>query len=330
MTQLKWGVLGAAGIARKMFLPAIATCGNATVAAIASRSAEKAEAMAEAFDITTIYGDYDALLTDPNIDAVYVPLPNHRHVDMTISALEAGKHVLCEKPIAMAADEVLQIQTAARETGKSAVEGFMVAYHPQWDQVRAWIADGKIGRIQRIEGYFTYYLDDPSNIRNREDGGALRDVGVYPIFTTRLVTGQEPRRVLGRMSFDKTAEADLSTSAWMEFDGFDAAFHVNTRADRSENLTIFGTHGRIEVPNAYNPPNSGVHKIFRFAGNALAETAMFQDVFQFAEQLAHLSDVFAGKGAARVSLENSWANQRVVDAIRLSAAKTDWVSLSAN
>lgn len=320
----RWGIMGAAGIARKMFLPAVATIDNASVVAIASRSSEKAQALADQFHVQTIYDSYDKLLAAPDIDAIYVPLPNDQHVRATIDALRAGKHVLCEKPISLNTDEIHLIKVEAEKARRHAVEGFMVAYHPQWQKVRDWIEEGKIGAIQRIEGVFSYFLDDKSNIRNRSDGGALRDVGVYPIFVTRLISGQEPHRVMGHMRTDVAAGADTHTMAWMEFDGFEAAFYVSARADRSESLVIYGTHGRIEVPHAYNPPNTGVQQIHLFKGNALDTIETFHDIFQFAHQVEHLSAVFQGRGDPRVTLENSTANQRVLDAVRRAAQSQRW------
>ncbi|NRB05784.1 MAG: Gfo/Idh/MocA family oxidoreductase [Rhodobacteraceae bacterium] len=324
---IRWGVIGAAGIAHKMFLPAAAAASNASVRALASRSMGKAQEMADKFDIPKVYEGYDALLADPDIDAVYIPLPNKLHVEATLSALAARKHVLCEKPISMKAEEVAKIADAATEAQCHAMEGFMVAYHPQWEHVRSWIASGAIGDIKHIEGCFTYFLDDAENIRNHADGGALRDVGVYPIFATRLITGKEPKRVLGRMVFDDTAAADVNTSAWMEFDGFDANFHVNTRADKSHSIIVYGTHGRIEMPTCFNPADVGAQSVYLFKGDQISETKTFTDVFQFALQVENVSDVFAGNATAVVSLENSAANQRVVDAIIRSAETNGWVDV---
>lgn len=324
---VKWGILGAAGIARKQFLPAVAQSPSAKAVAIASRSVDKAQALADQFGVPQVYGDYAQLLADDSIDAIYIPLPNAQHVDWTIKALEAGKNVLCEKPIAMTADEIARIQAAEQATGRKAVEGFMVAHHPQWQQVRDWIAEGAIGKIQRIEGVFTYFLNDDANIRNRADGGALRDIGVYPVFATRMVSGQEPRRVLGRMTFDDTAEADIHTAGWMEFDGFDAAFMVSSRMDRTEGVTVFGTHGRIEVPKAFNPADAGAQTIHLFKGNQLDQSVQYDDVFQFALQVEHVSAAFKAGTPHLVTLENSTANQRVLDGIITSHQTGAWVSL---
>ncbi|MCV6547650.1 MAG: Gfo/Idh/MocA family oxidoreductase [Cohaesibacter sp.] len=322
-----WGILGAAGIAKKQFLPAIKQVANAEIRAIASRSKSKAQSFANDFDIPKIYNTYDSLLNDPDIDAIYIPLPNDQHLETTKQALSAGKHVLCEKPITLQADEIHEIQSAAKAADKWAIEGFMVAYHPQWDQVRHWIESKAIGKIQRIEGCFTYYLDDPNNIRNREDGGALRDIGLYPIFLTRWITRSEPQRVLGRSFYDQSAKADIQTTAWLDFADFDLSIFVSARANRSETLTIYGTKGRIEIPKSYNPPNSGEQKIFLYKENEIAETKTYQDVCQFARQIESVSKVFAGEGEPIVSLQNSYANQAILDAIRLSAQHDQWQTL---
>lgn len=324
---IKWGVMGAAGIARKMFLPAAAVADGCEVVAIASRSKEKGQALADQFGVARVYDSYDRLLADPEIDAIYVPLPNAQHVSATLEALAAGKHVLCEKPIALEATEIATIAKAASDAGRHAIEGFMVAYHPQWQQVRDWIADGEIGQVQQIEGVFTYFLDDADNIRNRADGGALRDIGVYPIFITRWITGQEPKRVYGRMRYGGTAESDLHTSAWMEFDEFDASFYVSARADRSQSITVYGTKGRIEVPNAFNPPNEGPHQIHLFKENEVNKVANFENTFQFALQLESLGKLFNGEGKPLMKLQNSEGNQRVLDAVIESNRSGRWVNI---
>lgn len=320
----KWGILGAAGIARKKFLPAAERAASADVVAIASRSEKKGQALADEFGVSRIYDRPEDLFADPDIDAIYIPLPNRLHVEATLQAVAAGKHVLCEKPISLLAAEIDLISDAAIRADRHVIEGLMVAYHPQWQKVKEWIAEERIGTLQRIEGVFSYFLNDSSNIRNGVDGGALRDIGVYPIFLTRLISAQEPLRVFSQGRSDESAASDTQTAAWMEFEGFDASFFVSARADRSESLTIYGTHGRIEVPKAYNPPDSGEQRIHLFKSNELVETETFCDVFQFALQIEHLSEVFAGRISPLVTLENSSANQRVVDAILRSNASGEW------
>ncbi|WP_370232487.1 Gfo/Idh/MocA family protein [Cognatishimia sp.] len=203
----------------------------------------------------------------------------------------------------------------------------MVAYHPQWKQVRDWIDQGEIGTIKRIDGCFTYFLDQPDNIRNRSDGGALRDIGVYPVFASRMISGQTPSRVWGTMQFGEGAESDLSTTAVMQFSDFEASFHVNTRADRTEFITVYGTKGRIEVPKAFNPPNEGTQSIYLFKGNTLAETKCFEDVFQFALQVEHVSKLFKEGGEPVVEMQSSYENQKVIDAVIASVRAEKWVDV---
>ncbi len=195
--RVRWGILGAAKIAREWVVPAIHMSDRGEVAAIASRTPGKAAAMAAPYGEVTLHDDYEALLADPGVDAVYVPLPNGAHVEWTAKCLEAGKHVLCEKPIALKAEEIDPLIALRDRTGLLAAEAFMVSHHPQWLRARELVADGAIGRLLQVQGAFTFNNPDPDNIRNRADlgGGALRDIGVYPCISTRFVTGAEPLAV---------------------------------------------------------------------------------------------------------------------------------------
>ncbi|MEO1293844.1 MAG: Gfo/Idh/MocA family oxidoreductase [Pseudomonadota bacterium] len=200
--MINWGILSAAKIARDRVAPAIHMSAQGRIAAIASRTEGKAEELAAPYGDVRIYHDYEALLADPAIDAVYIGLPNSAHVEWTLAALSAGKHVLCEKPIALEADDIERLIVARNASGLLAAEAFMVVHHPQWHRVKEILSAGAIGNLVHVQGVFSFYNDDPDNIRNQSDqgGGALRDIGVYPCVTTRFATGAEPEQALAQVA----------------------------------------------------------------------------------------------------------------------------------
>ncbi len=192
--RVRWGILSAAKIAREWVVPAIHMSDRGELAAVASLTPGKAAGLASPYGPVTLHETYEGLLADPDVDAIYIPLPNGAHVEWTAKCLEAGKHVLCEKPIALRAEEIDRLIALRDRTGLVAAEAFMVTHHPQWIRARTLVQDGAIGRLRQVQGAFSFYNTDPDNIRNRADlaGGALRDIGVYPAIGARFVTGAEP------------------------------------------------------------------------------------------------------------------------------------------
>src|SRR5688572_26517899 len=257
MTRLRWGVLGVAGIATRKVIPAMQKGDLTTVTAIASRDPGKARAAAAALAIQKAYGSYEELLADPEIDAVYNPLPNHLHVPWTIKAAEAGKHVLCEKPIALSATEARTLIEARDRTGVRIQEAFMVRTHPQWLETRRLIHTGRIGSLRSIAGFFCYFNSDPGNIRNQLDfgGGALMDIGCYPITISRWIYNAEPQRVLGLIERDPVFGTDTLTTAVLEFAEGHSTFTCSTRLAAYQRMIFHGTEGRIEVLIPFNAPN---------------------------------------------------------------------------
>ena len=273
---VRWGILSAAKIAREWVCPAIHMSDAGRVAAIASRTPGKAEAMGAVYPGVKYYSDYEALLADPAIDAIYVPLPNGAHVEWTEKALRAGKPVLCEKPIALKEEEVARLIAVRDESGLLAAEAFMVVHHPQWHRVKALIADGAIGQLRHVQGGFSFFNDDPGNIRNDagQGGGALRDIGVYPSVVTRFVTGQEPEKISSRIEWE--AGIDATARVWAEFPGFTMDFYVSMRMHPYQSMLFHGSEGWIRVAAPFNSKaygddvieirdRSGVVKIERFA-----------------------------------------------------------------
>ena len=245
--KVQWGVLGAANIALKKVIPAMQRCASSQVIAVASRDVKKARLAAEQLGIRKAYGNYEELLADPEIEVVYNPLPNHLHVPWTIKAAEAGKHVLCEKPIAMTAAEARKLLEIRNRTGVEIEEAFMVRTHPQWIKVLELIKEGRIGTGRSISGAFSYNNRDPKNIRNIADfgGGALMDIGCYLVYVARLIFAQEPHRVFGVIVEDPEMRTDVVTSGVLDFPAGQSVFTCSTQAVPYQRVQIFGTAGRI-------------------------------------------------------------------------------------
>jgi len=256
MADLRWGVLSTATIAREKAIPGIKGADRCSVVAIASRDEERARAVATAHGIPTVHDSYEALLSDPGVDAVYIPLPNHLHAEWAIAAARAGKHVLCEKPLAMTAADAERMIDAADRAGVVLMEAFMYRHHPSWVTARQLVAGGRIGRLTSVQSWFSYFNDDPRNIRNIREagGGALYDIGCYNVNLSRMLFGGEPRRVEASIARDPSSGVDVLTSALLEFDAGIAAFTVSTRAEPDQRVHISGTEGRIEIEIPFNIP----------------------------------------------------------------------------
>ena len=253
MTTLSWGVLGASYFAIEHMIPALQQAAGVRVHGIASRELAKAEAVAEQFDLAQAYGDYESLLADPAIDVVYNPLPNHLHVPWTVKAARAGKHVLCEKPIALDAAEAASLIPVRDETGLQIQEAYVVLHHPQWQRVRALVREGRIGRLRAIQGWFSYRLEDPENIRNKREmgGGGLLDIGVYPLLTGRYVFDAEPVRVFAAIERHPTWDVDVLTSAVLAFPDGILNFTCSTLLAGHQHMVVHGDEGRIELPDPF-------------------------------------------------------------------------------
>lgn len=257
MTEIRWGVLGGAGIARKAMLPALQAARGCRVVALASRSPKRGAQMAQAFGIAQLHDSYEALLADPEIDAVYIPLPNHLHVPMTLKALEAGKHVLCEKPLAMTLGEARQVVLAARRAGRHVAEAFMTRHHPQWQRAKALIEAGAIGRLSAVQALFSYCNTDPENVRNQAaiGGGGLYDIGCYAIDTARFFFNEPPSMVTAAMDLDPVFGTDrLTTGAARFAGGGQLGFTVATQSALAQHLTLLGTDGFMTLEAAFNCP----------------------------------------------------------------------------
>ena len=253
---VRWGVLSTARIGVDKVIPATQEAARCEVVAIASREMGRAEAAASALGIERAYGSYDDLLADPEIDAVYNPLPNDLHAPWTIAAAEAGKHVLCEKPLAMNADEAERMIAACGAAGVLLMEAFMYRLHPTWEAVRELVASDRIGELRAIQSWFSYFNDDPTDIRNipASGGGALYDIGCYSVNLSRMLFGAEPVRILGSVTRDPVMGIDVLTSGILDFPAGVASFTCSTRAEPDQRVSVYGTSGRISVEIPFNVP----------------------------------------------------------------------------
>jgi predicted dehydrogenase len=262
--KIRWGVLGVASIATKKVIPAMQQCTRAEVSAIASRDLARAEDAARDLGIAKAYGSYEELLADPEIDAIYNPLPNHLHVPWSIKAAEAGKHVLCEKPIALTSAQCRELIAARDRTGVKIGEAFMVRTHPQWLRAREIVRSGRIGQLRSIVGFFSYYNADPRNIRNIAEygGGGVMDIGCYPITMSRWMFGEEPVHVRSAVELDPVMKTDRLVSVVLEFPSGQSIFTCSTQLAPYQRMQFFGTKGRIEVEIPFNAPPDRPCRIF--------------------------------------------------------------------
>jgi predicted dehydrogenase len=333
MNKVVWGILSTANIGIKRVIPAILSGGHGVIAAIASRDATRARDVAARFGIARSYGTYQALLDDPQIEAIYNPLPNHLHVEWTVKALAAGKHVLCEKPIALNAAEAQALVAARDRSGRHVIEAFMVRFHPQWQRVRALLREGRIGQVRALQSAFTFPVANPGNVRNRLEygGGALYDVGCYPIVTARYLLGDEPERVIAQVDRDPASGVDRLSSGLVVFPG--GAHLLLTSALQLalyQRVVVLGTQGRIEILVPFTPPKEHACRIVIDPGTALdgspAVTEEFTAVDQYQLQCDHAAAVFRNQATQEFPIEDAIANMRVIDALYRSAASGRWES----
>jgi predicted dehydrogenase len=329
IAPVRWGVLGAANIALKKVIPGMKKSALADVVAIASRDISKARAAANELGIPRAYGSYQELIDDPDIEAIYNPLPNHLHVPWSIRAAERGKHVLCEKPIALHAREARELLEVRNRTGVKIGEAFMVRTHPQWLKVKEIVSSGRIGELRLISGHFSYYRRDPDDVRSRVEwgGGALMDVGCYPITISRWLFGAEPTGVVGLIDRDPEMKIDRLTSGILRFETGQATFSCSTQLVAYQITQIFGTKGRVAASFHSNPHDEcriDVDDGSDLVGGGGVETITFPPVDQFSIQADRFSEAIRGVGTVPVSLEDAIGNMAVIDAMFRSAESGRW------
>lgn len=316
---IRWGILGAAKIARTDVGPAIHAARGATLAALATTRPEAAAPFAALAPGLRVHDSYAALLADPQIDAVYIPLPNHLHVDWTLRAIDAGKHVLCEKPIALEAAQIDRLIAARNASGLKVAEAFMVTHHPQWALVRDLLAAGTIGPLRHVEGSFTYNNTDPANIRNRAElgGGGLRDVGVYPCVTTRFATGAEPERLRADLRIEGGVDTFARVRA--DFPGFTMSFYCGMRQARRQQMLFHGTDGVIELSAPFNARVYGDTRVDWTGADGVRHSRRFNGVDQYALMIEGFGAAVRGEAAFNCPLEFSRGNQAMIDAVFAAA-----------
>jgi predicted dehydrogenase len=330
MGKVRWGVLGAAKIATEKVIPAMQGGEHTVVTAIASRDLGRAQAAAGELGIATAYGSYEELLADPDVDAIYNPLPNHLHREWTIAAAEAGKHVLCEKPIGMDARETEEIVAARDRTGVKVQEAFMVRTHPQWLRATEICRSGGIGTLNSYTGYFSYFNDDRTNIRNiaSAGGGALMDIGCYLLTTSRMLFGEEPRRVLGLMRRDPDSGVDTLTSMTLDFPSGQAIGTCSTRLTQHQRVEVLGSRGRLEIEVPFNAPNDRPCRLFLDQDGDLfrrgVETIEIDTCDQYRIQGDEFSRAILDGVEVPYPLEMSLQNMRLIDALVRSAERGSW------
>jgi len=327
MRKVRWGVLSTAKIGIEKVIPAMKQCELCEIVAIASSRIEKAQVAAGKLGIQKAYGSYEDLLNAPEIDAVYIPLPNHLHVSWSIKALEAGKHVLCEKPLAMTATEANKLLGTAEKYPKLKImEAFMYRHHPQWQRARQMIDEGKIGDLRTIQSFFSYYNADTADIRNIAEvgGGGLMDIGCYCISLSRFIFGAEPGRVCGIIEFDPQFKTDRLSSGILDFGRGTSTFTCATQLAPFQRVNIFGTDGRIEIEIPINAPPNRPCKIAYQHGNESDEIS-----FDICDQYKIQGDLFSKAilhdSEVPTPLDDAVANMKVIDALIKSAENGTWV-----
>ena len=312
---IRWGVLGAAAFAEKQMAPAIHAARHATLAALATSHPAKAAGFAALAPDLRVHDSYEALLADPGIDAVYIPLPNHIHAEWTLKALAAGKAVLTEKPVAMSAGELDTLIAARDAAGLLAAEAYMILHHPQWQRARALVADGAIGEVLHIDGAFSYDNRDPANIRNRPEtgGGGLRDIGVYPIGAARYVMGAEPALLEAHLAYDNGV--DWLAEATCRFGPTRFRFRVSTRASLWQEMTFHGATGLMRLSAPFNAGEFGPAQVQILRPNRETLVEHFTAARQYVLQVEAFGDSLRTGAPYPVPLEFSRGTQALIDAI---------------
>ncbi len=330
MKKVVWGVLGCARIAREKVIPAMQAARHCEIRAIASRSLERAQATAAALGIDRAYGSYEALLADPQIEAIYNPLPNDLHVPLTLQAARAGKHVLCEKPLSLDANQAAQLREVASRV--HIMEAFMVRFHPQWEQVRARVRSGELGAVRAIQTWFSYFNNHPDNIRNHlhQGGGALYDIGCYAVVTARYLFGCEPLRVIALFDRDPQFGTDRTVSALLDFGaGRRLVFTASTQSVPCQRVQVVGEKKRIEVRIPFNAPAGKSTEILSDDGSALDGSGIVATTIAACDQYGLQGDAFSQAIRTQAPLpwdvDDAVANMRVIDALFASEQSGAWV-----
>ncbi|MFC1652516.1 Gfo/Idh/MocA family protein [Planctomycetota bacterium] len=327
--KLRWGILSTAKIAQNQVIPALTASASNEVTAIASRDTERARAVADTLAIKRAYGSYEQLLTDPDVDVIYNPLPNHMHVPWTIRAIDAGKHVLCEKPIGLDAADARRLQAATQQTNRLVMEAFMYRFHPQWQKAKQHLDDGRIGNLLAIHSIFSHYNDDPGNIRNQADigGGALMDLGCYSISLSRFLLGRSPHRVSAQQQIHPDFQVDVLTSACLDYGSVQSLFTCTSMGGRYQRVLILGSNGRIEIEIPFNAPTDQPCRLWLQQEHRITEIVCAV-ANQYTLQVEAFAEAICTGNALPYNLEDAVANMDIIDTLVESAKRNEWVTLS--
>ncbi|MFT3849025.1 MAG: Gfo/Idh/MocA family oxidoreductase [Propionivibrio sp.] len=329
MKKVVWGVLSTASIGMEKVLPAMQQSAWCDIRAIASRSLESARKAADKLGIERAYGSYEDLLADPEIEAIYNPLPNHLHVPMTLAAARAGKHVLCEKPIAIDARQAAELREVAGKV--HVMEAFMVRFHPQWLRARELVRAGELGEVRAIQTFFSYYNRDPANVRNQVGigGGALYDIGCYPISTARFLFDAEPQRAIAVFDRDPDFQTDRDVSGLLDFGGGRRLdFTVSTQSAPHQRVHVVGTKKRLEIEIPFNAPPMAATRIFIDDGSVLGDASAINEMLPPCDQYTLQGEAFSRAVRGEIPLpygvEDAIHNMRVIDALFRSEKSGRW------
>ena len=329
--SIRWGILGAARIAARCVLPAFKSTRHAHAVAIAARDRQRASAMAAQFGIARSYGSYADLLADRSIEAVYIPLPNDQHFPWTVRALEAGKHVLCEKPIALNSDQAQAIGEASRRCNRHIAEAYMIRFHPQWQRARALVGSERLGEVHAVHSWFSYDNPPGENLRNSliHGGGGLYDIGGYALVAARWLFASPPERVIGLFERDPIHGVDRFTSALAAFpSGRQLVFGVSTALPRAQSVVVYGTRGRLTIETPFNPAADRPTRLLiddcqdLYGCGLEVESVPAAD--QYALQLDAFSEAIAQGRAPPFGIDDAIANARALDALFRSERTGSW------
>ena len=327
MSKVRWGILSTANIAATKVIPAMQQGKYCEVTAIASRDLAKAQAEAKQLGIPRVFGSYEELLADPHIDAIYNPLPNHLHVPWSIKALEAGKHVLCEKPIALTAGEAQRLLEAAKQhPNLKIMEAFMYRFHPQWQRAQRLVLEGKIGELRTVQTFFSYFNDDAHNIRNVAEvgGGAMLDIGCYAVSVARFIFNAEPQRVFGIVEYDPRLKTDRLASGILDFGRGTSTFTCSTQLTPYQRVNIFGTEGRIEIEIPFNAPPDRPCKLWYQHEDAIEEI-LLDTCNQYTLQGDMFAQAVLNDTPVPTPIADAVANMQAIEAVFRSSKTGEWI-----
>ena len=330
MKKVKWGILSTSNFAQTKVIPAMLKSQHTELLAIASRDLSKAQVTANKFGLPKAYGSYEELLADSEIDVIYNPMPNHQHVPWSIKALEAGKHVLCEKPVGLNSGEAEKLLAASKQhPNLKIMEAFMYRLHPQWIRAKEIVVSGGIGELKTIQSFFSYFNNDGNNIRNKADigGGGMMDIGCYNISFSRFIFDAEPKRVIGILERDPNFHTDRIASGILDFGNGTATFTCSTQLTSYQRCNIFGTEGRVEIEIPVNAPPDKPCRIWHQRGTEIEEIS-FDICDQYILETDTMSLAVLNNTPVPTPLEDAVANMKIIEAIDLSGSQSSWINIS--